>query len=382
MTRPLASVVVPVHNRLELLRPVLAAFATQRTREPFEVIVVDDGSEPPAAAVAAGRDERFRLLAQPNRGRSGAVNSGLAAARGDVVIVCDSDIVPDPGFIEDHVAFHRWHPAAEDTLLGALAWGVAPGPFAELLGPRANPRMTGFEGTVPWTLWYTDNWSVKRALVDSGAVRFDEAFRAWGWEDLELARRLATRGVRNHVTATAAGRHLQAPALESMLAKFAGSVPNLLRLAAGVGRDEHVDGWLSLRRADPRLVDAGEAILRGAVGRIGSLSGRLGLLRPEVVRILGINLSNAVFRCGIQRGFVATGLHQPGSPASGTAAEVQLHAYLARVVAAILRTLDTPDDSRRFIDECTRAVAVAGTGDDLLGAFLERVEGGPRAPQA
>lgn len=382
MTRPLASVVVPVHNRLELVRPVLDAFATQRTPEPFEVIVVDDGSEPPAAAIVAGRDDRFRLLTQPNRGRAGAVNAGLAAARGDVVIVCDSDIVPEPGFVEDHLAFHREHAAVEDTHLGALAWGVEPGPFAALLGPRANPRMTGFEGAVPWTLWYTDNWSVKRALVESGPVRFDETFRAWGWEDLELARRLAVRGVRNHATAAAAGRHLQAPTLESMLAKFAGSVPNLLHLAAGIGRDEHVAGWLSLRRADPRLVDAGEAILRHAVGRIESLSGRLNRLHTDVVRILAINLSNAVFRCGVQRGFVGAGLHQPDSPPGATAAEVQLHAYLVRVVAAILRAVDTPDEARRFVDDCARTGAIVGGGGDVLGAFLERVEGGPRGPHA
>jgi len=382
MSPPFASVVVPAYNRLDLVRPVLDAFATQRAPAPFEVIVVDDGSEPPASIVMAGRDDRFRLLSQPNRGRAAAVNAGLAAARGSIVIVCDSDVVPDDDFLEGHLAFHREHPAVEDTHLGALAWGVEPGPFATLLGPRANPRMTGITGAVPWTLWYTDNWSVKRPLVDSGLARFDEAFRAWGWEDLELARRLAVRGIRNHATPAAAGRHLQAPTLESMLEKFAGSVPNLLRLATLVGHDAHVDGWLSLRHATPPLVEAGEAILRHAVRRIERLSDRLPLLRPNVATTLGVNLSNAVFRCGMQRGFVSAGLHAPDTHASATAAEVLLHAYLARVVNAILQAVDSPAAAREFLDDCMRAVAGVGDAAGMHAAFLKRAQGGGSAPSA
>ncbi len=149
----IASVIVPVYNRLELARPVLDAFAAQRTTASFEVIVVDDGSMPPASTIMAGRDERFRLLVQPNRGRSGAINTGLKAARGGIVIVCDADIVPTAGFVEEHLDFHRNHPAVEETHLGEVTWGIPPSPFAALLGPRANPRMVGLQGTVPWKLW-------------------------------------------------------------------------------------------------------------------------------------------------------------------------------------------------------------------------------------
>lgn len=369
------SVIVPVFNRLSLLAPVLDAFATQSTAAPFEVIVVDDGSDPPAAGITAGRDDRFRLLVQSNRGRASAINAGLRAARGKVVIVCDADIVPTAGFVEEHKAFHRDHPAVEATHLGHVAWGLEPSEFAALLGPRANPRMAGLEGPVPWTLWYTDNWSFKRELVDLGVVRFDEAFHTWGWEDLELAHRLAARGVRNHATSAAVGRHLQAPSLDSLLAKFAGSVPNLIHLAACVGRDEHVDGWLALRHATPLAVQAGEVILRRTVAHVESIGPATAGLDPSLSRALGTSVSDAVFRCGMQRGFLQSQAVVGGvSDAQAMRAAMLPHADLVRIAIAALLAAGDQAAAGDLLEFSRRAVG--GGNERLLEQFLMRATRG------
>jgi hypothetical protein len=379
MLQPVASVVVPVFNRLNLLEQVLDAFPPQRSNMPFEVIVVDDGSEPPAATVIAGRDERFRLLVQANRGRSAAINAGLATVRGEIVIVCDADIVPSVGFVEEHLAFHRNHPAVEETHLGAVTWGVAAPPFAALLGPRSNPRMAGLEGPLPWPLWYTDNWSFKRQLLDSGVVRFDETFHDWGWEDLELAYRLNARGIRNHCTSTAEGRHLQAPTLDSMLQKFAGSVPNLLHLATCVGRDKQVDNWLTLQRVTPLAVQAGESILRRTVAHVESLAAKTAGPGPAPPRILSTSLSDAVFRCGIQQGFLQSkGEASDVSEQDFVQAVILPYADLVRhAIAALLDTGD-PVAAGELLDFSRRSVVDGGGDDRLVSAFAMRSTRGLR----
>ena len=90
---PLVSVVIPTHNRPELLREALASVAAQTCTD-WEVVVVDDGSTPPidAAALETIVGPRLRLVRheQP-RGVAAARNSGFAAARGELIAQLDDD---------------------------------------------------------------------------------------------------------------------------------------------------------------------------------------------------------------------------------------------------------------------------------------------------
>lgn len=366
------TVVVPAFNRLDLVSRVLDGFAAQRTPFAWEAVVVDDGSEPPAAQIIAERDERFRLIRQPNRGRASAVNAGLAAACGRIMIICDSDIVPAPGFIDDHVAFHARNHAVEDTHLGALGWGVSPPAFASFLGPRANPRIVGVEGEVPWTLWYTDNWSFKRELVDAGIVSFDEEFRAWGWEDLELAHRLATRGIRNVATSTARGLHLQYPTFDSLLRKFARSVPNLIHLASRVVHDEAVTHWLGQCDTSKPAVEAGESILRSSIALVEPVADRLVGDDNPLGRIWRESLSDAVFRCGIQRGFVDRQRVSDARPTGDVARAVMPHADLVRYTIAVLITTGQTEAARTFLAFSGQRATEACGDPGLVAQFMAR----------
>lgn len=383
MPKPHLSIVVPVYNRLDLMQPVLAAFASQQTTASFEVIVVDDGSDPPVAQVMAGRDDRFRLLKQANRGRSAAINAGLASSNGEIVIVCDADIVPSIRFVEEHLAFHREHPAPEDTHLGVVTWGLQPSPFAALLGPRANPRMVGLEGHMPWNLWYTDNWSFKRRLIDSGVLRFDETFHGWGWEDLEIGSRLAAQGIRNSATEAAEGRHLQSPTLEGMLEKFASSIPNLLHLAGRVEHDDSVRSWLAHRYTSLLLVEAGENILRRSIAHVEAVADRLPGLDQTILRNLSTSVSDAVFRCGMQRGFVESQGDSNALSAGDMARAAMLpHADLVRITIAVLITTEQTDAARMFLDSIARRVADTGGDQELVTQFIARATAFRSPPSA
>jgi glycosyltransferase involved in cell wall biosynthesis len=294
--------VIPAFNRQDLLQPVLEAFAGQKANVPFEVVVVDDGSEVPVSI--AGLGDRFRLRRQENRGRAAAVNTGIDAARGEVVVICDSDILPTKNFVEDHWRFHRKNRAEGSTHLGGLEWGVDSGTLGEILGARANPRLINHHGPVDWTIWYTDNWSFKRSLFDRHAFRFDTAFKKWGWEELELAHRLTGAGATNQATGSATGRHLKPISIDGLLRSFTTSVPNLLYLAKQLGPRPEVQNWLGFRMATPELLVACDQVVRLAVARIEKLWPQADL-GPGVRHVIRSHVSNAIFGLGIEQGFHA-----------------------------------------------------------------------------
>lgn len=97
----LISIIVPVYNVGEFLRPCLASLAAQDDQN-FEVVLVDDGSTDESASEAetfANNDPRFRVFKQHNRGLGGARNTGLRHARGKFVTFVDSDDTVSPKLI-------------------------------------------------------------------------------------------------------------------------------------------------------------------------------------------------------------------------------------------------------------------------------------------
>jgi glycosyl transferase family 2 len=93
----LVSVVMPTHNRADLVPRALASVLAQSYGN-WEALVVDDGSTDETAEVLAGyADEpRIKVHRTLGIGSSGARNVALAAAAGDVVVYLDDDNVFDP----------------------------------------------------------------------------------------------------------------------------------------------------------------------------------------------------------------------------------------------------------------------------------------------
>ncbi len=93
----LLSVVIPVYNEARTIEQVLAR--VRATELPLEMILVDDGSTDGTREVlqrvALGEDCRV-ILHERNQGKGAAVKSGLAAARGQVVVIQDADMEYDP----------------------------------------------------------------------------------------------------------------------------------------------------------------------------------------------------------------------------------------------------------------------------------------------
>jgi GT2 family glycosyltransferase len=201
VTTPVASVVIPTHQRKESLLRALASLDAQTIPcERYEVVVVvdgsDDGSRESAEALATGYS--LRVLWQPNRGRAAACNAGLAASRGDVIVLLDDDMTATPELLAAHLRVHERD--ARVAVIGAAPVRVDSEMPAHALyvGGKFNRHLEHLAAAGrPLALrdFYSGNLSIGRdVLGDVGA--FDERFTAYGNEDLELSIRLTAAGVR------------------------------------------------------------------------------------------------------------------------------------------------------------------------------------------
>jgi len=100
------TVVVPAYNEEQTIR-VAVETLLESDHPDLEVIVVDDGSQDCTAAKILDLHEkgRIRLIRQENAGKAAALNRGIAAATGEVVLYTDADSL----FLRDTVAkMARW----------------------------------------------------------------------------------------------------------------------------------------------------------------------------------------------------------------------------------------------------------------------------------
>jgi peptidoglycan/xylan/chitin deacetylase (PgdA/CDA1 family)/GT2 family glycosyltransferase len=102
---PLCSIVIPTWQRASALKETLESLSIQSSRN-FEVIVVCDGEDAPLRQLS--REWHFDfpvtwVFHSENRGQAAARNSGVEAARGDVVLFLDDDTPADPQLVEQHL---------------------------------------------------------------------------------------------------------------------------------------------------------------------------------------------------------------------------------------------------------------------------------------
>ncbi|HEY3111230.1 MAG TPA: glycosyltransferase [Chloroflexota bacterium] len=94
---PGVSIVIPCYNEEANLRAgtlTHVAIYAERADDVAEVLVVDDGSSDASRqliAALATRHGKLRLLAEPHRGKAGAVVAGIMAARAEFVLFTDMD---------------------------------------------------------------------------------------------------------------------------------------------------------------------------------------------------------------------------------------------------------------------------------------------------
>ena len=102
-TSPDVTVVIPVHNGIELTRNCLDSLFSTPSRHTARIVVVDDASQDGTSGFLDRlRDEdKIRLVRHPeNLGFAASCNDGAAAAQTDLLVFLNNDTIVQPGWLD------------------------------------------------------------------------------------------------------------------------------------------------------------------------------------------------------------------------------------------------------------------------------------------
>jgi glycosyltransferase involved in cell wall biosynthesis len=98
------SVVIPTFNRANDLRLTLQSLGGLVPPQPWEVIVVDNNSTDETQEIVAAAARTFpvelRYVFEAEQGRSAALNAGVRAARGTIIVTTDDDVRVEPDWLD------------------------------------------------------------------------------------------------------------------------------------------------------------------------------------------------------------------------------------------------------------------------------------------
>jgi GT2 family glycosyltransferase len=93
------SIIIPVYNQHEMSIECINTIR-ECTQGDYEFVIIDNGSEPPFKPPFTGFNETVVIRNDKNRGFPIAINQGIRAAKGDIIIILNNDIAVIPGWAE------------------------------------------------------------------------------------------------------------------------------------------------------------------------------------------------------------------------------------------------------------------------------------------
>ncbi|MFN2431801.1 MAG: glycosyltransferase, partial [Gemmatimonadota bacterium] len=191
---PRVSVIVPGHDAAATVEACLSALGSQDVpRASYEVVFVDDASRDATPQLAGRWADRVLRLRGRAAGPAAARNAGAAAARGDVLLFLDADVVPAPGTIRG--LLQPLEDPGLDAVFGAYdaepAHASLVSQYRNLLHHHVHLTSRGEAET-----FWAGCGAVRRAAFES-VGGFDAArYPVPSIEDIELGRRMRARGMR------------------------------------------------------------------------------------------------------------------------------------------------------------------------------------------
>lgn len=186
--QPAASVIVPVHNGGRTLQRCLTAIFASEGIGKLEVIVVDDGSTDLSATIASNFPCRL-IRFERGRGPSVARNRGVEEAQAARVVFVDSDVFVRPetlalllGALDDSpAAFATYDPEPLNKNFATLLYHIL----------SCRSLQDTCENTSVFYSYCAAIW--RDLFLELGG--FDTSFSSATFEDVELGRQLAGRGL-------------------------------------------------------------------------------------------------------------------------------------------------------------------------------------------
>jgi glycosyltransferase involved in cell wall biosynthesis len=186
---PHVSVIIPCFNQACFLSDAIDSLITQMFID-WECIIVNDGSTDNTADVAENlvlKDPRIRVINQANKGLSGARNSGLKAANGEMLQFLDADDMLERDKLTAQVEFLHANPDI-DIVFGDARYFTTENPELRDYGPYAVDKTKAW---IP-ALWNSQGTPLEKALsrnlfpVNCPLVRRSVFYSVGTWnEDLD-----------------------------------------------------------------------------------------------------------------------------------------------------------------------------------------------------
>lgn len=247
---PYFSVVITTYNRSRIVRRCLESCLRQ-TMDDFEVIVVDDAStDDTAGSLAKYDDPRLRVLVHDsNRGINPARHTGAENARGEWVVVLDSDWELFPQSLTRLREIIDGLPAGVRVVRSRLLWDDG------TITPRFMPRgPIGYEGRIRWVEaegGYDAGRCIARAVFEETPYFADRRGAMETLFELELASRettLCVDDVLGMEHSDAPNSWLRTTDSKELVPRLFAEAPDMLWMAE-TSLERHGD---ALRRLGPR----------------------------------------------------------------------------------------------------------------------------------
>lgn len=118
MNSPLVTIIMPVYNAGEFLRPAVKSIINQ-TYYNLEILIIDDGSTDDClTTISDMNDDRIVIIRQQNGGRASALNHGLRIMKGEFWLIQDADDLSHPERVERQLQELLNNPNLAATYIG------------------------------------------------------------------------------------------------------------------------------------------------------------------------------------------------------------------------------------------------------------------------
>ena len=189
------SVVIPNWNGRHLLEKHLPSVLAAVRKE--EVIIVDDGSTDDSLVFLKKNYPKVGILAKgKHEGFASAVNAGVAAAGGDIVVLLNTDVVPEEGFLPPLVS----HFANDKVFAVGCMEKSKEGDPVVLRGRGLAKWQRGFfvhergEVNASDTAWVSGGSGAFRKSLWQELGGMDPLFNPFYWEDIDMSYRARKAG--------------------------------------------------------------------------------------------------------------------------------------------------------------------------------------------
>jgi glycosyltransferase involved in cell wall biosynthesis len=275
------SVVVPTRDRPAALERCLSALARQ-TAPGLEIIVVDDGSDDPAAVrtVVARTAPAARLIRGTGEGPAAARNIGVRAATGAVVCFTDDDCMPQPDWAQRLAAACATNGAAAGTTRADEAAGSAAAASQLITHLLTVTSLDGAHGA----LGFAPSCNLGCAAPLARRLPFDPSFPRAAGEDRDWCARLGEAGATLRFVPDAVVLHRPQLGLRSLLRQQRRYGRGAVLYRTG-GDERRLAGALFYRRLAREATRAGAGIAALTVlAQVGIAAGALQELALRLAR--------------------------------------------------------------------------------------------------